>query len=260
VTLIAIRVTGATFSLLVVLAWRRVSLPRDSQSWRMLFIQAIFNSIGAWTVLAWGQQYVDSGLASVLNSTSPIFVYFFTVFFTKHESTGVLKLVGACLGILGVTLIVGIDAVNGLGQQGVAQLAVLFGAMLYAGAAIYGKRLSYLSPLASAAGTMLWATLFLVPLSIVIDQPWSLKPSINSIFAAILLATFCTGVALLIYFRLVRTLGSMGVASQSYLRSGVGVILGVTILGEQITLSIGIGLMAVITGVFAINAPVRISK
>lgn len=89
----------------------------------------------------------------------------------------------------------------------------------------------------------------------VIEQPWSLRPSIQSVFAAIILATLCTGGALLIYFRLVRTLGSMGVASQSYLRAGVGVILGVVILGEQITPVIGLGLIAVILGVAAINVP-----
>ena len=73
----------------------------------MLLVQAFLNSIGAWTVLAWGQQYVDSGLATVLNSTSPIFVFFITFFFTRHETTGGIRLLGACLGVLGVTLIVG---------------------------------------------------------------------------------------------------------------------------------------------------------
>ena len=257
VTLIATRVTGATIFLLVILVLNRVRLPGDIPTWRMLFPQAIFNSIGAWTVLAWGQQYVDSGLASVLNSTSPIFVFFITSLITRHESTGTLKLVGACLGVVGVTLIVGFDAGKGFGQQVIAQLAVLLGALLYACAAIYGKRLSHLPPIVSATGTMIWATICLVPLSMVIEKPWSLRPSINSVFAAIILSTLCTGVALLIYFRLVRTLGSMGVASQSYLRAGVGVILGVAILGEQITLVIGLGLISVILGVTAINAPLK---
>ncbi len=256
VTLIAIRVTGATFFLFTVLVWKGVKMPKDIRSWRMLFIQAIFNSIGAWTVLAWGQQYVDSGLASVLNSTSPIFVFFITLFFTRHESTGALKLAGACLGVVGVILIVGFDVVNGFGQQVIAQLAVLLGALLYACAAIYGKKLSHLSPLVSATGTMIWATICLVPLSIAIEQPWSLRPSVDSTIAAIVLSTFCTGAALLLYFRLVRTLGSIGVASQSYLRAGVGVILGMSILGEKITFIIGLGLLFVILGVVAINAPI----
>jgi len=257
VTLIATRVTIAALFLVTVMVWKGEHLPKDGQTWRMLFIQAIFNSIGAWTVLAWGQQYVDSGLASVLNSTSPLFVFFIILFFTRHEPTGSLKMLGACLGILGVTLIVGVDVLRGLGQQVVAQLAVLLGAILYAGAAIYGKRFSHLSPTVTAASTMLWATACLVPLSMVAEQPWMLRPSGASIMAAVVLSLFCTGGALLIYFRLVRTLGSMGVASQSYLRAGVGVFLGVVVLGEKITPVIGLGLAAAILGVIAINMPPR---
>ena len=75
ITLIALRVTGAAGFLLLVMRLRTETLPRDGRTWRMLLLQAVFNSIGAWTVLAWGQQFVDAGLASVLNSTSPIFVF-----------------------------------------------------------------------------------------------------------------------------------------------------------------------------------------
>jgi len=253
VTLIAVRVTIAALFLLAVMAWKGEHLPRDGRSWRMLLIQAIFNSIGAWTVLAWGQQYVDSGLASVLNSTSPLFVFFITLLFIHHEPVRVLQLVGACLGAVGVTLIVGVDVLNGLGQQVAAQLAILFGAALYAGAAIHGKRFPHLSPTVTAAGTMIWASLCLIPLSVATERPWTLRPSMVSIVAAIVLAVFCTGIALLIYFRLVKTLGSMGVASQSYLRAGVGVALGAVILGETITPVVGLGLATAVLGVAAIN-------
>ena len=257
VTLIAARVTLAAVFLIAVMACTGERLPRDAPTWRMLFIQALLNSIGAWTVLAWGQQYVDSGLASVLNSTSPIFVFFITLFFTRHEATGGIRLLGACLGLVGVTLTVGVDVLNGLGQQVVAQLAVLFGAFLYAGAAIYGRRFSHLAPTVTAAGTMIWASLCLVPLSLVTEHPWTLRPSALSLAAAVVLALLCTGVALLIYFRLVRTLGSMGVASQAYLRSGVGVLLGVVLLGETISPVVGLGLLAAVLGVAAINMPSR---
>jgi drug/metabolite transporter (DMT)-like permease len=260
VTLIAVRVTIAAVFLLVVVGGIGERLPTDGRTWRRLFVQAIFNSIGAWTVLAWGQQHVDSGLASVLNSTSPIFVFLITLLVTRHEATGGLRLLGACLGVLGVTLTVGTDAFDGFGRQVAAQLAVLLGAVLYACAAIYGKRLSHLPPTVAAAGTMIWATLCLVPLSLALEQPWTLRPSAASLAAALVLAVLCTGVALLVYFRLVRTLGSMGVASQSYLRAGVGVLLGVVVLGEQITPLIGLGLAASILGVMAINLPAGLRK
>ena len=257
VTLIALRVLGAAIFLMVVLRTRGEKLPRDGRTWRMLLLQAIFNSIGAWTVLAWGQQFVDSGLASVLNSTSPIFVFLITALVTRHERLGGFRLAGAALGVLGVTLIVGVDVLGGLGDQVAGQLACLVGAALYAGAAIYGKRFGHISAVATATGTMIWASAVLVPLAFLLDRPWSLTPGLTAIAATAVLSILCTGLALLIYFRLVRTLGSMGVASQSYLRAGVGVILGMLFLGETVTLPVALGIAAAIAGVALINWPAR---
>ena len=257
VTLIALRVFGAAIFLMIVMGVRAEKLPRDAKTWRMLFLQAVLNSIGAWTVLAWGQQFVDSGLASVLNSTSPIFVFFITALITQHESLGGRKLLGAALGVLGVVLIVGVDALSGLGSQVAGQIACLVGAALYAGAAIYGKRFGHISAVATAAGTMIWASIVLIPLALIIDRPWTLAPSMNALAATAVLSILCTGVALLIYFRLVRTLGSMGVASQSYLRAGIGVILGIVFLGETLSLPVALGLGAAIVGVALINWPAR---
>jgi drug/metabolite transporter (DMT)-like permease len=257
VTLIAVRVAGAAVFLLAVMALRKEKLPRDGRTWRMFYLQAIFNSIGAWTVLAWGQQFVDASLASVLNSTSPIFVFLFTALITLHESLGGRKLLGALVGFFGVILIVGLDALHGLGAQVVGQLACLTGAALYACAAIYGKRFSHVSAVATATGTMICATATLFPLAFIIEQPLAMAPSAAAIGATIILSVFCTGVALLIYFRLVRTIGSMGVASQSYLRAGIGVVLGMIVLGETIAPPVAAGIAAAIIGVALINLPAR---
>lgn len=249
ITLIALRVSVACLMLSLVMAWRGERPPRDGRTWRLLFVQAVFNSIGAWTILAWGQQYVDSGLASVLNSTSPIFVCFATLFFTRHEAVGASRFLGACLGLFGVALIVGVEVLDGLGRQAIGQLAVLTGALLYAGAAIHGRRLSHLPATTAATGTMLWATACLVPASLATERPWTLAPALPSLLAAAALAVFCTGLALLIYFRLVTTLGSMGVASQSYLRAGVGAALGCIVMGETFSPIVGLGLAAAVAGV-----------
>ena len=257
VTLIALRVFGAAVFLLLVMGARAEKLPRDLRTWRMLLLQAMLNSIAAWTILAWGQQYVESGLASVLNSTSPIFVFLITALVTRHETLGGRKLAGAILGVFGVVLIVGVDTLRGLGDQVAGQVACLVGAALYAGAAIYGKRFGHISALATAAGTMIWATAVLVPLALVLDRPWTLTPGATALAATAVLSILCTGVALLVYFRLVRTLGSMGVASQSYLRAGIGVILGIVFLGETFTLPVAAGLCAAIVGVALINWPSR---
>ena len=257
ITLIAFRVTGAAVFLSVVLAWRNEKLPRDARTWRMLFLQSLFNSIAAWTLLAWGQQFVDAGLASVLNSTSPLFVFLFTALVTRHETLGGLKLLGAVVGCLGVVLIVGVDTLRGLGVQVAGQLACLAGAALYGCAAIYGKRFGHLPAVATAAGTMIWAAVTLVPLAVILERPWTIRPSLAALEAATVLSICSTGIALLIYFRLVRTIGSMGVASQSYLRAGIGVILGMTFLGETIAASTAAGIAAAIVGVAFINWPSR---
>ncbi|WP_339781348.1 EamA family transporter [uncultured Thalassospira sp.] len=255
VTLIAARVGIAALFLTGIVMWRGDKFPRDGKTWRMLLIQAIFNSIGAWTVLAWGQQYVDSGLASVLNSTSPVFLFFITLFVTRHETVNTAKLIGSMIGVAGVILIVGPGVLHGLGTDIKGQGAVLLGALLYACGAIYGKRFSGLSATVTAAGTMIWASICLIPASLLIDQPWALTPSPRAIIAVLVLSVFCTGVALMIYFRLVRTLGSMGVASQSYLRAGVGVALGVLLLGEKIDSLTLAGICCALIGVAAINWP-----
>ena len=256
-TLMAIRVSLAAAFLVAVMRMRNEHLPRDAATWRMLFVQSLLNSSVAWLVLAWGQQFLASGLAGVLNSTSPLFVFLLTAFSAQREARSVAKVLGVILGFVGVALVVGLDALQGLGQQALAQAAVLFGAFLYGCAAINGKRLSHVSPLATATGTMLWAMLSLLPLSLAFDQPWTLQPTAKASLAAATLAILGTGVALVIYFRLVKTLGPMGVASQAYLRSGVSVLLGLFILGEQLSGTVLLGLVIIIVGVALINVPRR---
>ncbi len=255
VTLIAIRVGIASLFLFAIMSWRGEHFPRDGKVIGMLLIQSVFNSLGAWTVLAWGQQHVESGLASVLNSTSPVFVFLITALLTRHERIDRFRLAGACLGIAGVVLIVGPGALTGLGQHLGGQLAVITGAILYAGAAIYGKRFNTLPATVTAAATMIWASIFLVPASLVLDQPWTMTPSTPTILATLALSVFCTAIALLIYFRLLRTLGSIGVASQSYLRAGVGVLLGSLLLGESISPPVLAGILCTLVGVAIINLP-----
>jgi drug/metabolite transporter (DMT)-like permease len=254
-TLIAVRVTVAALLLVAVVHLRTERFPTDASTWRGFVVQSFLNSVGAWTVLAWGQQYVDSGLAGVLNSTSPLFVFLLTLFWTRHEQVTWRKGVGAVLGLGGVVLVVGVDALAGIGKQVVAQFAVLFGAFLYGCAALNGRRFSALPPTVTAAATMLCATVCLVPLCLVLEKPWELRPTGLSIAAALGLGVFCTALALLIYFRLLRTLGPIGTTSQSYLRCGISVLLGMVVLGEQVTATVGFGLVLIVLGVAALNTP-----
>lgn len=256
-TLVAGRVTGGAALLLAVMAWRGVRLPRAPRVWRDLAVQSVLNASGAWVLLAWGIQHVDSALATVLNSTSPLWVVVFTILATLGRGVGAAQVAGTVAGLAGVTLIVGPAALRGLGDQVLGQLACVTGAMIYALATFWGRRFAGIPPLAVATGTMLCAAVTLWPLALIFESPLTLSPGAGALAAWAVLAFFCTGLALLLYFHLLGSLGPLGVASQAYLRQAVGVGLGIAILGERPGAIVFAGVALAIIGVILVNRPAR---
>jgi drug/metabolite transporter (DMT)-like permease len=255
ITLMASRVLVASVLLFGMMRARGLAFPRTRALWQALVAQSILNCSLAWLVLAWGQQFIPSGTAGVLNSTSPLFVVLLTLFLSKQFVWR--EAAGAAIGFSGVVLIVGPAAFQSASVSQIwAYAAVLFGAFLYACAAINGKRLNALPALVTATGTMLCAAVVLLPLAL-LDKPWTLAPSARSMGAMLMSGVFSTAIAMTIYFRLVRTLGPLGVASQSYLRAGFSVLLGVIILSERPSALVLAGLALIIAGVALINWPKR---
>jgi drug/metabolite transporter (DMT)-like permease len=150
-----------------------------------------------------------------------------------------------------------VEALQGLGQQLVAQIVAVLAAICYAGAAIFGRAFRGLDPMAPAAGSLLAGAAILIPLSLVVDRPWTLAPSASSLLALLVLAVFSTALAFVIYFRLVQTLGSVGTTAQAYLRVPIGVATGVVFLGESLNATAWIGLGCVVLGVAAMTIPTR---
>ncbi len=260
ITLIAGRTLIAGLLLIVVMRWRGMKLPMDAANWRRFLFQACLNSVIPWTMVAWGTQALDAGVATILNSTAPIFTFFLTLAVTRHEAVTSRKLLGVVAGMAGICLIVGMQALAGLGEQFTAQIAMLFAAICYAGAAIFGRAFKDLDPMAPAAGSLLCGAAILIPLSLVVEQPWTLAPSTNSLLALLGLAVFSTAFAFVIYFRLIQTLGPIGATAQAYLRVPIGVAAGVVFLGEQLSSTAWIGLTCVVIGVAAMTIPARKAK
>jgi drug/metabolite transporter (DMT)-like permease len=127
----------------------------------------------------------------------------------------------------------------------------------YAGAAIFGKNFKGLDPIMPAAGSLVCGAVLLVPASLILDKPWTLTPSLDSILALVALSVFSTALAFVIYFRLMQTLGSVGTTSQAYLRVPVGVAIGVVFLGETLHPGAWAGLVCVVAGVAAMTLPTR---
>jgi drug/metabolite transporter (DMT)-like permease len=257
VTLIAARTLIAGSILLLVMRLRGIALPKDRRLWLSFLVQACLNSVVPFTLIAWGEKTVDAGLATILNSTSPIFTFLLTVAIVRHEAVTARKLLGVIAGLAGICLIVGFEALGGLGDALVAQLAIVVATICYAGAAIFGRRFKGLDPSVPAAGSMLCGTAILIPASLAIDQPWQLVPSMDSVLALLALSVFSTALAFTIYFRLLHTLGSVGTTSQAYLRVPIGVAIGVMFLGETLTSTAWLGLACVVLGVAAMTIPAR---
>jgi drug/metabolite transporter (DMT)-like permease len=257
ITLIAARTAIAGVLLLMIMRWRGLKMPRDAATWRRFMFQACLNSVIPWTMIAWGERSLDAGLATILNSTSPIFTFFLTLAITRHEALTSRKLLGVAAGMAGICLIVGVQALAGLGEQLTAQVVTVLAAICYAGAAIFSRGFRDLDPMAPAAGSLLCGAVILIPVSLVVDRPWTLAPSMSSMLALSGLAVFSTAFAFVIYFRLIQTLGSVGTTAQAYLRVPIGVALGVLFLGESLTPTAWIGLGCVVIGVAAMTIPAR---
>ncbi|WP_243368030.1 DMT family transporter [Microvirga solisilvae] len=255
VTLIAARTLIAGSLLVVIMRLRGVTLPRDFLSWRNFTIQACLNSAIPFTLIAWAEKSIDAGLAVILNSMTPVFTFLITLLWVRHETTTWRKFAGVVVGLGGTCVIVGQQALNHVGQELFAQIAVVLATICYAGAAIFGKNFKNLDPMAPAAGSLLSGAAILIPVSLVVDQPWTLAPSSASIMALIGLAVFSTSMAFVIYFRLIHTLGSVGTTAQAYLRAPIGVGIGAYFLGERLDSSAWIGLVCIVIGVMLMTLP-----
>ena len=257
VTFIAVRTLVAGLILAAALRLRGLKLPTDRQTWKLFTVQACLNSAVPFTLIAWAEQTTDAGLATILSSTTPIFAFLLTALITRHESVSAAKLFGVAAGIVGICLIVGMEALAGSGENLWAQLAIVAATICYAAAAIFGKNFKGLDPMMPAAGSLIAGAAILIPVSLVVDRPWTLTPSADSVLALLALAVFSTALAFVIYFRLVQTLGSVGTTAQAYLRVPIGVGIGVVFLGETLASTAWLGLACVVTGVIAMTLPAR---
>lgn len=257
VTLIAARTALAAAVLLGVLRRRGIALPAGREVWQGFAFQACLNSVVPFTLIAWAEQSVDAGIATILNACSPIFACIIAAAMPRGERLAGRKLLGVATGMMGIVLIVGVQALSSMGRQWLAELAIVAATICYAGAALFGRRFDRLDPMLPATGSLVCGAIVLVPVSVIADRPWALSPSGRSIAALLCLALLSTALAFTIYFRLLRTLGSVGTTAQAYLRVPIGVGIGAWFLDEALPPDGWVGLLCVVAGVAAMTLPAK---
>lgn len=257
-TMVAVRVTLAAGLLLLIAAAQGHALPRQGSVWAAFLVQGALQSALPFTMISWGEAHITSGLAGVLNATPPMFVLAMALMTGRgRQAISGRKIAGVALGLAGVAVTVGIDALSGIGTAApLAQAAVLGASLCYALAPLWGQRFAKLPAIVTAAGAMSCTAILMLPAAAILERPWTLAlPPAPAIGAVIALAVVCTALAMVIYFRLIRTIGALGTTSGSYLRAGFAVILGTTLLGERFTWSILAGMVLILTGVVTVTLP-----
>ena len=248
-TLVALRVGLAAALLLAFAPILGARLPKNAHALAALAILGFGNNVLPFALIAWGQTRLASGLAAILNASTPLFSIVAAHFLTGEEKLSALKLIGAVAGFAGVAWLLGPGLVTGTGADLLAELAVLGAALSYALFAIYGRRMLALGlkPIDVATGQATAATAFLAPLALAIDRPWTLQaPSAAAIASVLALAAFSTALAYVVYFRILAGAGATNVLLVTLLVPLTSVVLGALVLHEQLIARqfLGFGLVA----------------
>jgi drug/metabolite transporter (DMT)-like permease len=248
-TMVFMRLALAVPPMLLWLYLTGERMPMDSTNWRRFAILGALNIALPFILFAWGQVRLSSGLASVLNATTPLWGVLVAHYLTDDEKMTPARLGGVIIGFAGVAVMIGGGALTGFSDTLLAQMACVTATLLYALASIYAKRIGdeELSVMQIATGQVCVATVMMVPVVLLTEAPWAgPMPSAGTWAAMVTLSLVSTSLAYLLYFRLIASAGATNALLIPFLIPPVAILLGVLFLGETLTIGQlgGIGLIA----------------
>ena len=243
----------AALVLLVIVYQSGQKMPANLATWGAFCVMGLLNNILPFTLIVWGQQYIDSGLASILNATTPLFTIILAHFLTSEEHFTFGRIMGVLLGIGGVIVLIGLDALREISLQSLAQFAILGASCAYAFAAIYGRRFKGQPPMIPATGMLICSTFFMLPIASLLERPWQWMPSPLTWAALGGLALLSTSLAYLIYFHILSVAGATNILLVTFLIPISALLLGVLILGEPLSVSLFGGMALIFAGLAAVD-------
>ncbi|HSS64251.1 MAG TPA: DMT family transporter [Gammaproteobacteria bacterium] len=253
-TVVLARVGLAAVTLWTIITLKGLPLPRLPAVWLAFLCMGAINNMIPFSLIVWAQTEITGSLASILNATIPLFTVVVAHVFTRDERLSSARVSGVVIGFLGVVVIIGPDALSGIGADALAQLAVLCAALSYSFAAVFGRRFSGISPLVVATGQVTGSALLMLPLVLVFEQPWAgLSPEASAMGALAALAVFSTALAYVLYFRILATAGATNLLLVAFLIPVSAMLLGIPILGESVRLEDIIGMLLIFAGLAAMD-------
>jgi len=252
-TLVLARVAIAALVLLALIPLLGTRLPTSLRAWWPFVVQAILNNIVPFTLIAYGQMRIASGLAAVLNATTPLFTLIVARLFAGEALT-VSKMAGVVLGIVGVAVLMGPAALTANASNLVGMLCVLGGALSYGFAALWMRRLRHIPPLVASAAQLVCSTLLLLPIAAAVDRFWEVPtPGPAAVAAILALAVLSTALAYIVFFRISASAGPANVMLVTLLIPVTATALGALVLGERLTATQVAGALVIGSGLIVID-------
>ena len=255
-TYVWLRVTIAAVALWLFLKFKRQPLDLPRSAWASIFLLALLNNALPFALFGWGQTHIASGLASILNATTPIWGVVVAHFLTNDERMTPRKIAGVLLGFGGVATMIGPALLSNIGSSGLAEIACVTASLSYALAAVWARRFRRqgISPLSVTTGQLTAGAAMMLPVAMLVDHPWAHPfPPLSAWGAIIALALFCTAFGYVLYFRLIETSGATNALLVTLLVPPVAILLGGTFLGETLAPQDFIGLALIALGLAAID-------
>lgn len=254
-TIVTGRVLIAAVALWLVVRVMGVAVPKGWAVWRAFLVMGVLNNVVPFSLIVWGQTHIASGLAAILNATTPLFGVVVAHFLTADEKLTVNRAAGLLVGFAGVIVMVGPSVLAHAGNDFLGELAVLGAAFCYALSGLYGRRFRTmgLPPLLPAAGQVTTAAILLLPVALVVDRPFSLPvPGVEAWAALFGLALLSSALAYILFFRILETAGATNLMLVTILIPPSAILLAALVLGEQLAVRhfwgmvlIGLGLLAI---------------
>jgi len=255
-TYVWLRLTIAALAMWLFLWWRGESAGLPRPVWGAILVLALFNNAIPFVLFGWGQTHIASGLAAILNATTPIWGVVVAHLFTGDEKLTGRKLAGVALGFAGVTLMIGPALLGSLGTNLLAQLACIAAALCYAFAGVWARRFRAMgiSPISVTTGQLTAGALVMTPVALLFDRPWlDGIPSLKAIEAIVALAVVCSAFAYILYFRLIDRAGATNALLVTLLVPPVAIFFGSLVLHEVIEPRDFAGLGLIALGLAAID-------
>ena len=252
VTIAFLRILFGAIPVIILCLAKNIEIDAFSKDWIWYSSIGIINLVIPFFLIAYGVQKVQSNLAAILMSSTPISATILAHFFVDKEKITLFKLIGIVLGFLGIIYLFS-DNLLITNSNFIYALMILLGSTFYVIGGILTLKISHKRNENVTASILIWGTIIAFPISLFLDQPWTLSPSLESTLALIYLGVFPTGIAWLLRFAILKKNGLVFQAQVAYLIPIFGVILGYIFLNELITSKVMIALIAVVLGIYFVK-------